>query len=785
MVDLNNNGVSDVWEKTYNNDQLLTDYSPTADPDGDGWTNAQEAIAGTDPFHATSQDGFPVADVTHIPAVYGTDENGAPVAQSPNGFVVHWNAQIGKRYSLLGSSDLSSGSWFPIDSPVTALNSEIQMGMSPAHTDGTLPPALFWKTTISDVDSDGDTFTDYEEYRLHTDPDVADRDADGLPDLWEIFYGLDPNDNGSGNPDNGPEGDRDHDGYSNFAEQSGGSDPQNAGNVPLAGGDTSSQSAGGPPTLLSSSITAYDQKFGFYGLQSNRYYLNYSFSHTNTQSNGDANTYTFTESYDFETSLSTVDISGEGPLTYYDGDWTDSSDTSSSYEGTDETTGAKSKATITLSNEYTTELLTQRVEDSLPSFPSFTENSPYASIWLNSLPFETAYQYVLAKAKFKWEVHKPSAFGEVVNWLEIFHPEDSPDLVVEPKTWINTTGATTSPTYSIDPTLRNGKKNGRYEVVPVEFELREVHDLINGWDSTKAEDWVAVGVGKTNSVASLWLDGDIPEGTLELVADPSSAAYLSVQSEHITGRIIDLTIRGLKATSAAGGKVLLRMKSSKATVATLRVRVFDEVEVKVQFYNVVDQRQENTKFNRADFNEKALAKLNLVYGPQANIKFTAAGPPIEIDMSQDLQPPLSTEPMPFIFNENGTFPYQTQRDAVLKNAFPSGNPPSNILPIFVVSLFSGEGELGWTVTSLDCFIDNRDAEGLVAAHEVGHYFDLSREQKGQGEGHDMGPWPDELIQANPDLKGLMYDHVEGTTRWLRHRDWYAANQQALMKFSKP
>ncbi len=55
-----------------------------------------------------------------------------------------------------------------------------------------------------------------------------DSDGDGLPDAWETQYGLDPLDNGSGNPNNGPTGDPDGDGMNNLAEFLCGTDPTNS-----------------------------------------------------------------------------------------------------------------------------------------------------------------------------------------------------------------------------------------------------------------------------------------------------------------------------------------------------------------------------------------------------------------------------------------------------------------------------------------------------------------------------------------------------------------------------
>ncbi len=61
MIDLNQNGMSDVWEWTYN----AYGINPNAaDSDNDGFSNLQEAIAGTNPFDSNS---YP-----HITVVSGT-----------------------------------------------------------------------------------------------------------------------------------------------------------------------------------------------------------------------------------------------------------------------------------------------------------------------------------------------------------------------------------------------------------------------------------------------------------------------------------------------------------------------------------------------------------------------------------------------------------------------------------------------------------------------------------------------------------------------------------------
>jgi hypothetical protein len=55
----------------------------------------------------------------------------------------------------------------------------------------------------------------------------TDADNDGLPDSWEVAFGLSPSDDGSVDPNNGPDGDQDMDGLTNLEELDAGLEPDN------------------------------------------------------------------------------------------------------------------------------------------------------------------------------------------------------------------------------------------------------------------------------------------------------------------------------------------------------------------------------------------------------------------------------------------------------------------------------------------------------------------------------------------------------------------------------
>ncbi len=232
IVDTNHNGVSDVWERTYNGYNLFPSFDSQADPDHDGWTNAQEAAAGTDPFDPTPPAGILLPQIAHIPATY-TTVSGTRTLSTPEAITLSWPTLTGKQYTLLFSPDLTAGSWTPVGLPRIGDGLEMGSGIPITQPDGSTPLGMFWRVSINDIDSDGDGFTDAEEYLLGGDPHVADRDGDGLPDAWEIANGLDPDDDGSININNGPDGDPDGDGIANGREKNAGTKANDANDFPI------------------------------------------------------------------------------------------------------------------------------------------------------------------------------------------------------------------------------------------------------------------------------------------------------------------------------------------------------------------------------------------------------------------------------------------------------------------------------------------------------------------------------------------------------------------------
>ena len=143
MVDLNGNGMSDIWEWVYS----ATNISPNVDSDGDGFLNLQEATAGMNPFDSNSYPRIPI------------------MLYSPTNFSVVLPGALGKLYQLQSTTNFDNPNW------VVETNLEARSGTNVTLTTPTTSVMKFYRIAISDVNSDGSgSMNDWEKYWLGLDP---------------------------------------------------------------------------------------------------------------------------------------------------------------------------------------------------------------------------------------------------------------------------------------------------------------------------------------------------------------------------------------------------------------------------------------------------------------------------------------------------------------------------------------------------------------------------------------------------------------------------------------
>jgi hypothetical protein len=143
MLDLNGDGMSDIWELIYG----VTNLPPNGDADGDGMSNYAESIAGTDPFDPNS-----VAKITSV-------------SSSVTNFTVSMPCALGKQYQLMSLTGLDGGSnWITEASLVVRAGSVVTLSAPTTNA------PKFFRIAISDVDPLGHGLNDWEEYKLGLDP---------------------------------------------------------------------------------------------------------------------------------------------------------------------------------------------------------------------------------------------------------------------------------------------------------------------------------------------------------------------------------------------------------------------------------------------------------------------------------------------------------------------------------------------------------------------------------------------------------------------------------------
>lgn len=158
-LDGNGNLQSDIWEMVFG----AAGLPPAADADRDGWSNAEESLAGTNPFAGTS---FPRLEIHAA--------GGPPV--------LRWEGLAGKRYTIESSPNLAG--WAVLESGITGHGAVLEWPLAPPGG------REFFRLVASDTDSDGDGISDWEELTLGFDPGRTQTGRFAQTDSQRIVAGL-------------------------------------------------------------------------------------------------------------------------------------------------------------------------------------------------------------------------------------------------------------------------------------------------------------------------------------------------------------------------------------------------------------------------------------------------------------------------------------------------------------------------------------------------------------------------------------------------------------------
>src|SRR5689334_5649620 len=126
IVDLNNDGWSDLWAATYG-----SGYAPDADDDGDGRSNRQEHDEGTDPLDGLSKKPEPTVEFP-----------------GKGKLKFSWPTVIGKTYQLEVSVDGST--WAVVGAPVMGTGQTVERLINPGTTFLGTGPQLSRYTELAD-----------------------------------------------------------------------------------------------------------------------------------------------------------------------------------------------------------------------------------------------------------------------------------------------------------------------------------------------------------------------------------------------------------------------------------------------------------------------------------------------------------------------------------------------------------------------------------------------------------------------------------------------------------
>ncbi|MCE9612074.1 MAG: DUF1800 family protein [Chthoniobacter sp.] len=161
-LDLNGNQQSDVWEMIFGASGL-----PAAgDADGDGWSNALESAAGTNPRDGAS-----------FPGLHLTTDGVSLFAG--------WTGLAGKKYTLETKPALGAGTWTALGPDMLGEGGPTELQLAPGGA-----PTGFFRLRAADVDSDGDGISDWEERALGFDAARTRTERSDTLDSARIPAGL-------------------------------------------------------------------------------------------------------------------------------------------------------------------------------------------------------------------------------------------------------------------------------------------------------------------------------------------------------------------------------------------------------------------------------------------------------------------------------------------------------------------------------------------------------------------------------------------------------------------
>jgi hypothetical protein len=188
--DTDGDGIGDAWEIAHGMNPVdATDAD--RDADGDGLTNREEQANGTDPYNA-STGGSGIPDGWAIAnGLNPLDPNLASGDPTGRGMTNYWKYLLGLNPN---STDTDGNGTADVDEDTDGDGIpngwEIAYGLDPSNPHD------------ADEDWDGDGISNDWEYRLGLNPwspetygypdGVVDSDGDGIPDKWEIAHGLNP-----------------------------------------------------------------------------------------------------------------------------------------------------------------------------------------------------------------------------------------------------------------------------------------------------------------------------------------------------------------------------------------------------------------------------------------------------------------------------------------------------------------------------------------------------------------------------------------------------------------